>query len=181
MLGYPWALNQENKIKFVMIDAAGIELTGLTLTVQISKNDAGDADSFAASAGTWGEIGSGFYWYKSTAAEANTVGPLAVKVTAPGAIQQNLIYPVVTWASTAIERTYTVYEPDGITPIDGVTIEIYNVASDAGNPTWLGRTNVLGVAVDDSGNKPRLISGTWYFYRRKGGYNFTNPDTETYS
>lgn len=92
-------INQAHLIEFVLVDAAGTEVTGLagTFTVQVSKNGA----AFAASTGVKAEIGSGWYSYTLTAAETNTAGPLAVIITGTGAVQQNLLYTVSGFAVTA--------------------------------------------------------------------------------
>jgi hypothetical protein len=82
---------------------------------------------------------------------------------------------------TAIEWQYIVYEPDGITPIEGVSVDIHRTAAGTGIPYWSGTTNALGEARDGSGLYPRLDAGTWYFFRRKSGYSFSNPDIETVS
>lgn len=78
---------------------------------------------------------------------------------------------------TAVEHPYIVYEPDGITPIDGVSVEIHRNAAGT-DIYWVGTTNGLGEARDTYGLYPRLDPGTWYFFRRKGGYTFSNPDLE---
>jgi hypothetical protein len=79
-------------IAFVIVDAGGGELIGIgnTFTVELSKNGA----SFMAGSGTKDEIGSGWYSYLLTVSETDTLGPLALRVTAAGAIQQNLLYQV---------------------------------------------------------------------------------------
>lgn len=79
-------------IDFVMVNSSGVEVIGLGIgfTVQISKNGA----DFIASTGVKDEIGSGWYSYQLTAAETDTVGPLAIKITGAGALQQNLVYEI---------------------------------------------------------------------------------------
>lgn len=79
-------------IDFVLVDSNGSEMIGLGVgfTVEISKN----GGEFVTGAGVKDEIGSGWYSYQLTAAETDTDGPLAVKVTATGATQQNLIYQI---------------------------------------------------------------------------------------
>jgi len=79
-------------IDFVLVNSSGVEVIGLgtSFTVQISKNGA----DFVASTGVKDEIGSGWYSYQLTAAETDTVGPLAVKIVGAGALQQNLVYEV---------------------------------------------------------------------------------------
>jgi hypothetical protein len=81
---------------------------------------------------------------------------------------------------TAIDFTYTVTDVGTGLPIQGVHIEI---TTDIGgvNVVWCGETDSFGVARDDNGELPRLDPGTWYFWRNKPGYIFTNPDTEVVS
>lgn len=85
-------IGQERLIAFVMVDTDGSEVTGLgsTLTVEISKN----GGVFAAGTGTKAEVGSGWYTYRLSEAETDTAGPLAIRVTGIGAVQQNLLYQV---------------------------------------------------------------------------------------
>ena len=56
-----WLIEQANRITFVMVDSNYSELTGLTLSIEISK----DGGAFGAAAGSWGEISNGWYWYYS--------------------------------------------------------------------------------------------------------------------
>lgn len=85
-------INQAYAAEFVMLDTNGAAVTGLGtgFTVTVSKN----GGAFGASAGTKAEIGSGWYSYTITAAEADTAGPLALTITGAGAVQQNLLYQV---------------------------------------------------------------------------------------
>jgi hypothetical protein len=87
--------SEKRLLIFVMVDGTGTEVTGLDddFTLQVSKN----GGTFVAGTGTKDEIGSGYYSYELTAAEAGTVGPLAIKITGAGAVQQNLTYDVVEW------------------------------------------------------------------------------------
>jgi hypothetical protein len=78
---------------------------------------------------------------------------------------------------TAQEFTYTVVEEGTGNPIEGVFVEIHRNAAGT-DQYWDGVTDAFGVARDEFGNKPRLDPGTWYFWRRRGGYSFDNPDTE---
>lgn len=173
-----WTLNQQNRICFVMIDDTGTEISGLGgagLTIEISKN----GSAFASSAGTKSEIGDGWYSYLSTAAEADTHGPVAVKVTAVGAVQQNLLYVVENLQSEAIAFTYTV--TDGVNPLDGVDIWITTDVA-GNNVLWKGRTDALGVARDVNDKLPYLDPGTYYFWKQMGGYiDDQNPDVEVVS
>jgi hypothetical protein len=171
-------LSQVQKITFVMISAANVEVSGLGgggLVVEVSKNGA----AFAAGAGVKAEIGNGWYSYTLTAGETDTIGPLSVKVTGAGALQQNLEYVVSTRAITAIEFTYTVTKPD-LTPIEGV--QVWITTDSAGvNVVWNGDTDTFGVARDDNAELPRLDPGTYFFFRNKSGYIFVDPDTEVVS
>ena len=89
---YDLTLNAVNKIPFVMVDAAGAEVAGLgtALTIALSVN----GGTFAPSAGSKAELSSGWYLYTTTAAECATAGPLALKITAAGCVQQNLVCSV---------------------------------------------------------------------------------------
>jgi len=86
-------INQAKLIVFVMVDDSDVEVSGLgdAFDVLISKNGA----AFVAGTGAKAEIGDGWYSYNLNAEEIDTVGPLAVAITAEGAAQQNLLYQVV--------------------------------------------------------------------------------------
>lgn len=81
---------------------------------------------------------------------------------------------------TTKEFEYKVYEADMITPIDGVKVEVHRNAAGT-DVYWVGWTNALGEARDTYGFYPRLDPGTWYFFRQKTGWTFSNPDTEVVS
>lgn len=170
--------NQANTIKFVMIDATGTEVAGLAgaLTIEVSKVGA----AFVASAGAQAETSDGWYEYTLTAAECDTVGPLAVFVTGAGAIQQNLLFFVETAVEGAIEYTYTVTNADSGAPIDGVCVW-FTTDLAGNNVVWTGFTDVFGVARDVDGNLPWLDVGTWFVWRELSGIIFVNPDTEIIS
>ena len=89
---YDLILNATNPIPFVMVDTSGVEVAGLggAVTVTLSKNGGG----FGASAGTKAELAGGWYLYTATAGECNTAGPLALRITGAGCVQQNLVYNV---------------------------------------------------------------------------------------
>jgi len=161
-----------------MIDSSGNEVSGIgdgNLTIEISKNGA----AFAAAAGTDTEISDGWYSYLATAGEADTLGPVAVKVTGAGAVQQNLEYVVGQRTPNAIEFTYTVTDTLA-NPIEGVEVWITTDIS-GNNIIWNGTTNASGIALDLNSEKPFLDAGTYYFWSQKSGYSFSNPDTETVS
>jgi len=83
--------------------------------------------------------------------------------------------------SGANEITYTVKEDDEDTgdPIDGV--EVWIKLSGGTDTIWSGTTDANGVARDSNSKKPYLDDGTYDFYRKKSGYVFSNPDSETFS
>lgn len=173
-----WLQDQANTILFVMVDSGGTEVPGLGtgFTLEISKN----GGAFSAGIGTKSEVGSGWYKYVTTAGEADTRGPVAVKVTHASTIQQNLEYVVEGRNAEAIEFTYTLTDSSTGDPIEGASIWI---CSDSGgtNVLWAGTTNSLGVAVDENSRKPWLDAGTYYIFRQKTGYIFSDPDTEVIS
>lgn len=174
-----WRLNQQNTILFVLVDGSGAEVSGLgsSFTLEISKA----GSPFAPSAGTKAEIGSGWYRYTATAAEADTVGPVAIKVTGGGIVQQNLEYVVEQRTVNAVEFTYTVTSTAGGLPIEGVYVAICTDAN-GGNVVWTGYTDTFGVARDSNGNLPRLDVGTYYIFRQRAGFVFSpEPDTEVVS
>jgi len=119
---YRLELSQSQEITFVMIDAAGNEVAGLGNTFILELRKPGGA--FVGSAGVKAEIGNGWYSYVTTAAETDTVGPLSVRVTGAGCVQQNLEYVVETRAISAIEFTYTVTDSVTLLPIEGVQVWI---------------------------------------------------------
>lgn len=173
-----WVLNQQNKITFVMISSLGVEVAGLGsgFTLELSKN----GGAFAASGGTKAEISNGWYSYLATAAEANTIGPVAIRVTGAGSVQQNLEYVVKQRTPGALPFTYTVTNADGGAPIEGV--EVWITTDLAGNNIiWTGSTDALGVARDDIDGLPYLDPGVYFFWSQKSGVVFENPDTETVS
>lgn len=172
-----WKRNQANTILFVMVDANGLEVAGLgsTFTLQISKAGA----AFAASSGTKSEVALGWYRYISTAAEADTVGPVAIVVTGAGTIQQNLEYVVEQRTTSAIAFTYTVTDIITSLPIEGVLVSFSTDVLGA-NVVWAGYTDAFGVARDSSGNLPYLDPGTYTIKLQKAGYTFSD-DTETVS
>lgn len=173
-----WRKNQQNTILFVLVDANTEEVVGLDDGFVLSISKAGG--SFAASAGLKLEVGSGWYSYTTTVGEANTSGPVAVKVTGVGIVQQNLEYIVDDRVISAIEFTYTVTSTAGNVPVQDVDVLISSDLLGI-NMVWTGTTDSFGVARDTYGYKPRLQPGTYYFWRSKSGFTFPNPDTEVVS
>lgn len=176
-----WELNQQNEIKFVMVDSAGTEVTGLGsgYTLEISKPG---NTAFVAGSGTKQEISDGWYRYLSTTGEADTIGVIAIRVTGTGAVQQNLEYVVGQRTPGVVFFTYQVTLSDGVTPVVGAVVW---VTSDSAGTTQVGgpyTTNASGFAKDSNGNDPLLPTGTLYFWKYKQGFvDNENPDTETVS
>lgn len=80
---------------------------------------------------------------------------------------------------TALIKPYSVFLPDGITPVEGVKVEVHRNAAGT-DIYWVGWTNALGEARDAYNNYPRLDPApAWYFFRFKGGLDFPNPDIES--
>jgi hypothetical protein len=76
--------------------------------------------------------------------------------------------------SGAISFIYTLTDADDGTPIDGA--EVWVTPDAAGlNVIASGTTDTYGVA------RFMLDAGAVYLWRKKSGYNFTNPDTQTVS
>lgn len=173
-----WQQNQPNTILFVLVDSNGSEVSGLSDTwdIEVYKN----GGSFQPGAGVKSEIGNGWYKYISSAGEADTPGPVAIRVTHASAVQQNLEYVVETRVASAIDFTYTITDSVSGDPIASVLVDISTDA--AGNYIiWRGVTDAFGVARDDLNNVPRLAAGTYYFWRTRSGYTFSDPDTEVVS
>ena len=173
-----WKLNQQNLITFVMVDAAYTEVAGLGggFTLEVSK--AGGA--FNPSAGVKAEISNGWYSYLATAGEADTLGPISIRVNGAGCIQNNLEYTVGQRTINAIEFTYTVTDSVTLLPVEGAQVLC---ATDAAglNAVWSGVTDAFGVARDESGELPFLDPGTYAFFPQKAGYVFITPDWEVVS
>lgn len=173
---YPeWKRNQQNSIAFVMVDSSYTEVPGLGagLTLEISKNGA----PFAPAAGVQTEIGSGWYFYTSTAAEANTIGPIAIRANGAGCIQQNGEYVVQQRNANCIEYTYTV--TNSVTLLPEADVAVWFSTDLAGaNIIWNGITDVFGIARDDSGNLPCLDAGTYYAKKHKPGVTDDNAPAD---
>jgi hypothetical protein len=81
----------------------------------------------------------------------------------------------------AVEWTYSVTEPDGVTPIQGVDVWVTTDVAGS-NVVWRGMTDTFGAARDLTNSRhPWLDPGTYYFRRHKAGYNFPEYDTEVVS
>jgi hypothetical protein len=172
-----WLQDQQNTITFVLIDNVGVEQSGLgaTFNLFISKN----GGAFAASTGTKSEIGNGWYRYVSTAAEADTRGPVSIYVTGAGVVQQNLEYVVGGRNAGCVSFTYTL--TDGVNPVSQAEVWITTDAAGA-NILWRGFTDAFGVAYDANDNLPCLDVGTYYFWVQRVGFTpDAYPDIEIVS
>ncbi|MHC4463335.1 MAG: hypothetical protein ACYS30_18160 [Planctomycetota bacterium] len=89
-------------------------------------------------------------------------------------------YGVMAQSAGANAITYTVR--DGSSNLmEGVTVWI-STDSAGLQVIWNGVTDSNGIAKEAVGDsKPYLDAGTYYFWRQKSGYNFSNPDTEVFS
>lgn len=175
MSGQGWLAGLPNEVTFVMVDGSNIELTGLTLSIEIRVT----GGSFVAAAGTWLEIGNGWYSYTSTAGEA-VVGPISMRVTASGAVQQNLEYVCEQRTPGVVSYPYQV--TDGVDPVAGAKVwfTLLNDANDVA--LWVGYTDGTGYAYDARGNAPLLPTGTVYGWKYKPGWrDVDNPDVEIVS
>lgn len=164
---YRLTISQAQLITFVMVDAFWTEVPGLGagFTLQISK--AGGA--FAPSTGAKAEISNGWYSYMLSAAETNTLGPLSIRVTGAGCVQQNLEYVVKARTVGCIEFTYTVTNSVTLLPLPNVFVWV--TANVVGAPViWNGITNAIGVARDIDGDLPCLSAATYRFYKSLIGF-----------
>lgn len=80
--------------------------------------------------------------------------------------------PVDASGAGSIEFTYTVYQDDDTTPIEGVAVYVTSDLAGANIVAGTKRTDSSGEVVF------YLDAGTYYLWRQHGGWNFTNPDTE---
>lgn len=167
-IGGEWILSQQNRIVFVMVDATITEVAGIgdgNLTVEVSKN----GGAFVGGTGTDTEISDGWYSYLAAAVEADTIGPIAVKVDGAGAIQQNLEYIVKQRTSGCINFTYTVTDGSSGLPLEGVQVWVTTDAAGT-NIIWTGVTDTLGIARDDADDLPCLDAGSYFFFKQLSGF-----------
>ncbi len=174
-----WLLDQVNRVSFVMVDATNTEVAGIgdgNLTVEISKN----GGAFGAGGGANTEISDGWYSYLGVVGDADTIGPLSIRVTGAGAVQQNLEYVVQQRTPIAIPFTYTITDITTGFPIEGVQVQITTDIT-GNNIVWSGSTDTFGVARDVQDLLPFLDPGTYFFFRQRSGFTFVDPDTEVVS
>ena len=155
----------------------------------LADASAGSATASAIADAVWDEALSGHLTAGSTGAALDDAGGAAAdpwNTTLPGAYSSNTAgwilgnrldakVSAITGNSPgagAVEFTYTLTEPDLVTPIPDADVW---VSTDSAGATVVasGRTNQYGIITF------YLDAGTVYIWRQKSGYNFTNPDTET--
>lgn len=177
--------NQINRICFVMVNANYTEVAGLgaTVTAFISKN----GGAFNAVTNAVAEIGNGWYTLLLTAAECDTIGPVAIYMPAVGtAIQQNTEYVVQQRNAGCLEFTYTVTNSVTLLPVEDADVWITTDLAGT-HVIWHGLTDIAGIARDDDGNLPCLdgspaIPRTYYFWKNEPGLiDDDNPDVEVVS
>lgn len=177
---YPWGLSQSHEIDFLLTDSLGEPVAGLGsgFTVELRKV----GGSFVAGAGTKAEIGSGIYRYTNTADEADTPGPVSIRVTGTGIIQRSLLAIVATLAPGAVEWAYVVTNSTTANPEPGVEVWITTDVAGLSIVASGFVSDTFGVARDAGGNLPRLDPGDYYFWKYKAGFvDDDNPDLETVS
>lgn len=83
----------------------------------------------------------------------------------------------------ALEITYTLRIDDEDSGAVLAGADVWITTDSAGTLViWRGVTDANGVLRETAGSsKPWLDAGTYYFWREKSGYTFSNPDTETFS
>ncbi len=170
-----WTRNQQNEVKFVLDNTSGVEVAGLGTAWAINISPPGN-NPFAVGGGTKAEISDGWYYYLATAAEANALGDVALRITHASTRQQNLVYTVQAHPSGSSLHPYQVVD-GAAAPIQGVEV-IFNVDVAMSLSIWRGVTDTVGFARDDNQNQPFLDPGTYYVRRTKAGFNFANPDVE---
>jgi hypothetical protein len=145
-----WIPNQRNLITFILADAMGMRLKAWTTTFTLVIAKAGGA--LVAGVGDKAEMGSGWYSYLSTQAEADTPGPVSISATGPGVEAAEFgVCGAGGGTVTAVPFTYTMTSTATLLPIEAVKVQIC-VSSDGSGVVWTGYTDAFGVARDASGN-----------------------------
>lgn len=147
---------------------------GLTLTAEVRDTD--DTALASQPAYTITELDDGLYTYYTAAMPAGHVGWVAIL---NGAVLVSVggVTPGESEAvglDGVIPFTYTVYEEDGSTPLEGASVYV---------STDVGGTNRSAVKVTDAFGQVtfNLSAATYYFWRSHPEWNFTNPDSEVVS
>lgn len=162
-------------LNFLMVDSSD-HLTGkegLTPTVSISKN----GQPFEAPQASVIEIGKGRYYLEANASDNDTLGILALHAEADGADDVDLDFEVVNYdpdlgssvqGTGSVEHTIFV-KTTGLVVISDV--QVYITTDINGNNIVAGSS-----PTDSFGQVTFLLDpGTYFCWRQKTGYNFTNP------
>jgi hypothetical protein len=123
-----------------------------------------------------------------SAAEMNGDEIIVIFSDVAGAEWQDVIFVIytevlasaTTFPAGAITFTYIVTDITTGLPIEGVEVW-FSTDNPAVNIVWKGDTDAFGIAMDVNGNLPSLDAGTYYVWRQKSGFIFTDPDTEVVS
>lgn len=176
------------RFTFTGVDGAGEPRTGLTLSeidfflTAVDRATGATAVVWNGSQNPTFEIDNvGGYGHLYSGADLDSYNYfLSARYDGVLSLDQNWVNGSVGLANiplgTAVAFTYTVVDLS-LDPIEGVKVEIHLNAAGT-DVYWVGWTDTFGVARDSYGNLPRLDPGTYYFFRKKGGYKFDNPDTE---
>ena len=183
-------------ILFPLVDAGTSSFENTPVThasgdIQISK----DEGNFANTSNAFAHEGNGIYSLVLTVAEMQAARISITIIDQGTKAWEDQCVLLETYGNTsaqhtsinvpiagALEITYTVKENDEDTgdPIDGVEVWI-TTDSGGSNVIWSGTTDTNGVVRESGDSKPYLDAGTYYFWRKKAGYVFINPDEETFS
>lgn len=174
--------------------ALGSSQTGLVLAAQL-------VDTTGASVGGevltgFTEIGNGNYlWHYIAFPDGHRGGVKFYESGVPGTIlafvainpeeAENLdikisSLTVTSFPAGAIPFTYTITDSVTTLPIEGVEVW-FSTDNPAVNIVWKGDTDAFGIAQDVNGNLPALDPGTYFVWRQKSGYIFSDPDIEIVS
>lgn len=166
--------------------ATGANITAGTVTGYLIADSGDNAGKWwDASGSTWSatEVSAGAMTFKSKSSWQVSIAAGAWDVgvkytfygTESGALNIQYSETVIEIGSAAgtgsSTLTYTLTtDPGGIPIADALVWVTTDIAG--ANTVASGRTDLLGVVVF------YLDAGTYYLWRRKSGYDFTNPDTE---
>lgn len=139
-----WSYNAVQTIYFPLVDSSRNEVTGLGsgFTVQLVKPG---TTAYITLTGTKGEVGNGIYYYTNLATDADLGGQGLLKITDPGAIQQNItVYIGGGFVWTAPIRTLTQSAASVASAVSGAVLTVYR------GVTWVIALTGLGSISDYS-------------------------------
>jgi hypothetical protein len=169
------------------LNTGGTDGMNCTGTINAGLQLSGNADGLIST----GVLGYGEYITGGTAAinpeymaayfgvNSTETSATAIEGSVVKEIMDGICTPTV-FPAGAIDFTYTVTDSVTTLPIEGVEVWI-STDNPAVNIVWKGDTDAFGVARDVHGELPALDAGTYYFWRQKAGYTFSDPDTEVAS